>query len=101
MLNPRRRIMPLTRVRTPGWSSTTAVRTRSLDSLCALSPWTPLCVLIRQLPEVVQAAPQRHDRIDIGVRIDPEVDQHRSGRPLREVESRPDLLHPLDTDPGQ
>src|SRR5262249_52280973 len=101
MLNPRRRIMPLTRVRTPGWSSTTAVRTRSLDSPPALSLWMPSGVLIRQLPEVVQASAQRHYRIDVGLGIDAEVDQYRSRRPLRQVESRLDLLHRLDADAGQ
>src|SRR5215472_10545178 len=101
MLNPRRRIMPLTRVSTPGWSSTTSVRSRSLDSLPALSLWMPSCVLIRQLPEVVQASAQRHYRIDVGLGIDAEVDQHRSRRPLGQVESRLDLFHGLDADPGQ
>src|SRR5215467_15436644 len=101
MLNPRRRIMPLTRVRTPGWSSTTAVRTRSLDPPPAPSLGLPSRVLIGQLPEVVQAPTQRHDRIDVGLGIDAEVDKNRSRGPLGEVESRLDLLDALNADPGE
>src|SRR5215471_2232842 len=115
MLNPRRRTIPATRVRTPGWSSTTAERILSRDgSLTTLSlppaggglGWGAsaifvLGVLIRQLREVVEPLAQGHDGIDVGVGIDAEVDQHRPGRPLREVERGPHVLHALHAQAGQ
>src|SRR5437879_11577797 len=87
MLKPRLRTMPLMRESTPGLFSTTAVRTRRLWSRLPLA----LGVLIGQLLEIVQALAEWHDRVDVGVGVDAEVDQHRSWRPLGEVEGRLDL----------
>src|SRR5205807_2840503 len=83
MLKPRRRILPLTRAHTPGLSSTSTRKTRS---------W--LCT-VRQLPEVVQALAERHDRVDVGLGVDPEVDQEGPGCGLGLIEGRLDLLVPV------
>src|SRR6266566_1031792 len=96
MLKPRRRTMPATRVRTPGWSTTTAVRTRRRSGGA-----TALGVLIWQLREVVETLAQGHDRVDVRLRVDAEVDQDRPRRPLCEVEGLLHLLRPLDADARQ
>src|SRR4030081_2869592 len=89
MLKPRRRIMPLTRDMTPGWFSTVTASRRRRS--CTIG----------QLPEVVQALAEGHDRVDVGLRVDPEVDQEGTLGPLRNVEGGRDLVELVDPAGGQ
>src|SRR5438105_15872075 len=89
MLKPRRRIMPLTRDMTPGWFSTVTASSRRRS--CTIG----------QLPEVVEPLAQRNDRVDVGLGVDPEVDQERPRRLLRLVEGGPDLLELVHPPAGE
>src|SRR5438552_12753959 len=86
MLNPRRRIMPVPRLSTPGWSSTSRLITRSLV----------IERLHRHLDELAEALAQRNDRVDVGLGIDAEIDQERTFRPLRLVERLRDVVERAD-----
>src|ERR1700675_4032340 len=89
MLKPRLRIMPLTRDMTPGWFSTVTASRRRRS--CTIG----------QLPEVVEALAQRHDRGDVGLGVDPEVDQERSLGALRLVKSGRALVELVNPHRGQ
>src|SRR6476646_1285919 len=78
--------MPATLVRVldPSWTSTDKTRTRLLTE--------------GRLPELVEALAQRHDRVDVRLRIDAEVDQERALGALSQVERRPDVRERVDPD---
>src|SRR4030081_3787470 len=89
MLKPRRRIMPLTRDMTPGWFSTVTASRRRRS--CTIG----------QLPEVADPLAEGHDRVNVGLRVDPEIDQEGALGALRLVHCRPDLLELVDAAGGQ
>src|SRR5579872_5293839 len=84
MLKPRRRTWEATRSRTPGWSSTIRLSTRSRLGITAGS------LVKRCLQEVIERLAEGHDRVDVGLGVDAEINQERTRRRLRGVEGRAD-----------
>src|SRR5215211_8900909 len=72
MLNERRRSSETTRFRTPGWSSTSTTSVWARFMVCLLA------VVETAEQHVAIARARRHDRPDIGLRLDHEFDQHRT-----------------------
>src|SRR5690348_15493657 len=99
--NPRRRIAPASLVSVLGPSSTTTERTRTFSRDAAACGRSIVSGIVGGLPEFVQRLAEGHDRVDVRLGVDAEVDQERPGRALGRVEGRRDVLEALHAPRGK